>query len=376
MYNSFHAVHNLTSSNDAKKQILTTFRNMKLIHRFLNIIVLFTLTSSIAQDTIPYLINHVEYKLFNGMNQHDKTRFLEAINASDVEVASFTDVEFPVRITFQNGKKNLMRFGEVEFMSKKHMDSIAFITRENREIGLTFGNRKGQDQFIFGSRFSQRMNKKLDTWDEIEWRNLDKFKRGIQAMENGESYEDYGIAEYYVRKKGKWGVVGYSESNGLQLFVPPIYTSKDDIELKHWPIVYTPNFRTIRKKHKVDLIEPIPYLDDYYMVRHRKNMKWGVVRVHDIYELIIDTQYDSLTSYKDQYVILAWKDGKVGIYNDRGKLFYPSEFDDAKLIHLDYMYGVALLKKNDWFLYSIEKPELIIKKSAKNTDQLIEYWLK
>tara|TARA_B100000508_G_C11465884_1_gene282555 strand:- start:44379 stop:45302 length:924 start_codon:yes stop_codon:yes gene_type:complete len=290
-----------------------------------------------AQDTIPYIIDDEEYLIHNGMDENRKAEFIEAIDAIDVEVSQFTDVEFPVRITYEGGKQNLLRCGEIEFISENHLDSIAFITKESREVGLTFGSLNSQDKFIFTSSWWQDISRKKDTWDEIEWRNLDQYERGIKDMEYGEPYGNFPIAEFYVKKDGKWGVVGLTESYGLQVFVPTIFDNKDEIEMEYWSKGYTPDLHLIRKKFKADLIEPLPYHDDLYLIRNRKNKKWGVVREGDKYERIIKPKYDSLVSIENQSIIILWTDSYVGLSTEKGEMLYESPYDNYKMINLDYM---------------------------------------
>lgn len=132
MYNSFHAVHNLLPFHEAKNQILTTFRKMNFFSIILTVKFLLVLSYSYSQDTIPLLIEDVEYKLYRGMDDAKRKELISVLNIKDIEVAPFADVDFPVRVTFQNGKQNLMRFGEVEYMHKKNLDSITFFTATSR----------------------------------------------------------------------------------------------------------------------------------------------------------------------------------------------------------------------------------------------------
>ena len=355
---------------------VSTFRQMKLMRLLFVLTIFLTSHSVISQDTIPYYINDVEYKIFNGMDAKIKSEFLNLINAKELEIAPFTDVDFPIRITREDGSQNLMRYGEVEFIHPKDLESIDFFTYTSREIGITFGNYKGQRKIIFTEGFIQKLNKKKNSWDEIIWRNEEIYEPVLPDSQNGQQFTEHStMPEFYVKKDGLWGVIGIYEGIDIQIIVPPIYSKKESILLEYWPWNYTPDFEKIRKKYKADLIEPLGMMDNYYKVRSRKSKKWGVVQVHDNYELVVDTEQDSILSFEDQNLIVHWKDGYVNITENNSRVYYHDNYDDFEIINLDYMWGVALKSENKWALYSIEESKKLIEQSANTTEQLMEYWL-
>lgn len=334
--------------------------------------------SYFAQDTISYIVNDKEYKIFEGMDGEDKSEFLEEIDAVELETAPFTDVSFPVRITREDGSQNLMRYGEVEFIHKKDLESIDFFTYTLREIGITFGKYKEQRKIIFRGYNNHKSNKKKDSWDEIIWRNEKIYEPDLRESQQGQQYTEYStMPEFYVKKDGLWGVIGIYEGIDIQIIVPAIYKEKESIRLDRWPWNYIPNFDKIRKKFKADLIEPLEEMDEFYKVRNKKNKKWGVYQDFGGYELTLDTEYDSIIGIENdnQRIVILWKDNHVGLSDDEGHILYSTSYDNYELINLDYMYGIALKINDQWTLHSLDEPKKLIEQTADSPEQLLEYWL-
>ncbi len=353
---------------------LSTFRNMIFIRSLILSALFLVSYSAYAQDTIPYFIDDVEYNIYQGMDKEEKSEFLSAVDAIEFEISEFMDVDYPIRITRKNGKQNLMLYGEVEFVYKKDLDEIAFFTETSSLAGITFGKFKGQEKIVFGNTYIQKENRKKDAWDKIIWKNKEWF---IQEMKDAKGYrfsEAYPIAEFYVQEDGLWGVIGITESE-IKIIVPPIYENKNDINQAIWTLNFVPNFQEIRKKLKVDLIEPLENMDEFYKVRSKKDKKWGVF--HDIggSKLTLDTSYDSIIGNDDQRIIILWKDNQVGLSDDEGHIYYTPAYDNYEIINLDYMYGIAFQSDNKWTLHSLEEPKKLVDQKAENTEQLIEYWL-
>ncbi len=329
---------------------------------------------SFSQDTIPYFIDNEEYLLYSGMDEDRKSEFLSAIDAVEFEIGEFKDADYPIRITRKNGKQNLILRGEVQFVHKKDLDEIAFFTETSFLAGITFGKVKDQEKIVFDNTYIQKESKKKDAWDKIIWKNKEWFTQQMKDAEGYISSDSYPIAEFYVQEDGLWGVIGITD-RGVSIIIPPIYSNKQAIAAQSWPLNHIPNFEEIRKKFKVDLIEPLENMDEFYKVRSKKDKKWGVF--HDIggSKLTLDTSYDSIIGNDDQRIIILWKDNKVGLSDDEGHIYYAPTYNDYELINLDYMYGIAFQSENKWTLHSLDEPKKLIEQEAETAEQLIEYWL-
>ena len=103
-------------------------------------------------------------------------------------------------------------------------------------------------------------------------------------------------------------------------------------------------------------------------------MKWGIFTLEEAYVNYVPAKYDSIRYSEETEISIVWNEGKAGFYKQHFLVESP-KYSEAKIISLDYTYGVALKNERGWRVMNIDNGEPIYEDYFETLDDFFNKWL-
>jgi len=108
--------------------------------------------------------------------------------------------------------------------------------------------------------------------------------------------------------------------------------------------------------------------------RNKKTLKWGIFTLEEAYVNYVPAKYDSIRYSEETEISIVWNEGKAGFYKQHFLVESP-KYLEAKIISLDYTYGVALKNERGWRVMNIDNGEPIFEDFFETLDDFFDKWL-
>ena len=275
--------------------------------------------------------------------------------------------DHPYKLKDKKGKWSLLSNYLVKNVGP--YDSLNF-PNQMLALGLEYMIVKDKDMYFFMYLYHYETNKKLGKY---KYDNL-VLKEAPEMLTDEGYYDDPVYSPLWLASKdGKWGRV---LPNMEEVFVlePFIYDKPTDVPLINYNEYVIHQLPELREKNKVGRLYPIDRYGIYWKAENSETGKVGLYSGEGSLSEMVPMNFDSIQYHNDRQITATWLNGKVGYYSDTQLVKQP-EFDDLKIIHIDYDYAVGLKNEDKWQMYDADKGELMFEEKAATTDELLEKWL-
>lgn len=285
-------------------------------------------------------------RITSNYNEDSLNNFLSAINATKIELNPFSESKYSIRVQIDN---NWLLGSEI-WEYDDNLDDTGMPLEVF--VGYKFhGVKKHSFEFPFekdSHTIAEKGNKKYII--NLYNCSIDTF--WFEQIENIYKESNDGISNklYYVSKvrRGLNWSFGFIH-NGTFLQLTSFKHNEDSLTSS-----ILKKFHFLEENFDIELIDLGIAIKTNKLFNQIPNAH-KIVPHDDIFEV--------------------WNGNDVGFYNNDLTNNQSIEFEDLKIINLDYLSVVALKKDGFWSFYNTKNTELIFDKKAKTIEELTKLWL-
>lgn len=316
-----------------------------------------------------------EYEITQQTDQKIINAFLKNNKAKAIEFNPDKNSNYPLRVKNRKGNWILFDLQQEDFimMDEGKKYSFEFPEPDLHIADLTIAHRKGNkylvnliEQKVF-DRVSFKKFKPIVAMDTVNYYN--------EEEEELEAMVSMHLTSVAVKNDEKWGLIELA--GDVYLSRNYVYNTPEEVPAATgFQSSQLEMMENLRKDHDLDLLVELDDNGYHFKGRKKKSKLWGIYSGEGVARNDIPAEYDKIVYHNESNELYeVWKDGKVGYYNMMHELVFEPQFDDFRLLHLDYTYGCALKKDGKWELYYIDAPKKMVEGHARTTEGLIELWL-
>ena len=330
-------------------KVQSKFRMLKVLSLYLLAMVTINSESIAQTNTIFKSIRITSMSHKDSINQ-----FLGSFDATEIDFNSNKQSEYPFRIKKNN---NWILASEVWNEDEDHFDDMGYPIQVF--YGYKFYGKEGYS-ILFPDKgnyltIAEKENKKylFSIYEcKIDQFWFDEIKSVYKISHNGSMFalfDDTTGYEYYycskIRRGDNWAI-GVIDNKILQLssFEYNEHCNLDSI---------IPNY---------DILDEFEHLVIDLNLAKKTN------------KLFVENP-SIMRVIPHEGIFEVWKNDFVGFYSIDLAKKQPMEYEELKVVNLDYMNAIALKKNSSWSFYDPEDASLLFENQAKTIEELIILWL-